>query len=653
MRTPLDPPPDPVLTIVKPLLKTTLTSGEGPSHLRSLGEVHSSVATSHSSMWRRMFAFSGPAYLVSVGYMDPGNWGTDLLGGSQFGYQLLWVLVMSNAMAVLLQTLSARLGIVRGLDLAQACREAYSRPVTLCLWVLCEIAIAACDLAEVLGAAIGLNLLFGLPLLAGVILTAADTLLLLWLQRFGIRMMEAFVLALIVLIGGCFFFEILLAKPVLSEVITGLIPRLGGAEAMYAAIAILGATVMPHNLYLHSALVQTRRIGASDESKRRACRFNLIDSAVALNAAMLVNIAILIVSAAVFFKRGVIVNEIQQAHVLLAPLLGTGAASVVFALALIASGQSSTLTGTLAGQIVMEGFLNFRMRPWLRRIITRMMAIVPAAITVYLFGQQGTFKLLILSQVILSMQLPFAVIPLIHFTSNRRQMALFANKVWVQALAWIMAAIIVVLNVQVYREWIANSSGKLLWLAVAPLGVLLLALLAWVTLEPMYSAWLRRTGRAPLSLPQPVGAGAQVPVYTRILVPLDLTDLDRQAVGHATALARLHHAKLYLLHVEEGVTSQIYGALSSTAEVEAGQKYLDEIVRSLEAESIEVSTKVVHSANPKKEIIRYAREVQPDLLVMGAHGHKRLKDLIFGNTIDPVRHALNVPILVVRTEPRA
>jgi manganese transport protein len=257
---------------------------------------------------------------------------------------------------------------------------------------------------------------------------------------------------------------------------------------------------------------------------------------------------------------------------------------------------------------------------------------------------------LILSQVILSMQLPFAVIPLIHFTSNWRRMGTFANSVWVQALAWSMAAIIVVLNAQVYWEWITNSRSNrwLLWLAVARLGVLLLALLAWVTIEPMFSAWMRRTGRAPLSLPQSVGAGAQAPVYTRILVPLDLTDLDRLAVGHATALARLHHAKIYLLHVEEGVTSQIYGALSSTAEVEAGQKYLDEIVRSLQAESIEVSTKVVHSANPKKEIIRYAREVQPDLLVMGAHGHKRLKDLIFGNTIDPVRHALNVPILVVR-----
>jgi manganese transport protein len=344
------------------------------------------------------------------------------------------------------------------------------------------------------------------------------------------------------------------------------------------------------------------------------------------------------------------VNEIQQAHVLLAPLLGTGAASVVFALALIASGQSSTLTGTLAGQIVMEGFLDFRMRPWLRRMITRMMAIVPAAITVYLFGQQGTFKLLILSQVILSMQLPFAVIPLIHFTSNRRKMGLFVNKVWVQALAWSMAVIIVVLNAQVYREWIAGSSGNrwLLWFAVAPLGAILLALLAWVTLEPMFSAWLHRTGRAPLSLPQSVGAGAEAPAYHRILVPLDLTSLDKLAVGHATALARLHHARIYLLHVEEGVTSQVYGELSSTAEVQAGQQYLDEIVLSLQAQSIEVITEVVHSSNPKKEIIRYARQVQPDLVIMGAHGHKRLKDLIFGNTIDPVRHALNVPILVVR-----
>ena len=636
-----------MLIIVKSLPKTAITSASAQPQLRSLGEVHSSVGTSHISLFRRLLAFSGPAYLVSVGYMDPGNWATDLEGGARFGYQLLWVLVMSNAMAVLLQTLSARLGIVRGLDLAQACRETYPRPISLSMWILCEIAIAACDLAEVLGAAIGLNLLFGLPLLAGVLLTSADTLLLLWLQRFGIRVMEAFVLGLIAVIGGCFFIEILLSKPVFSEIASGLIPRLSGPEALYLAIGILGATVMPHNLYLHSALVQTRQIGSSEQSKRRACWYNFIDSAVALNCAMLVNIAILVVSAAVFFKRGVVVTEIQQAHVLLAPLLGTTLASALFAIALICSGQSSTLTGTLAGQIVMEGFLNFRMRPWLRRMITRSIAITPAAIVVYLYGQQGTFQLLILSQVILSMQLPFAVIPLIHFTSDRQRMGPFANKMWVKALAWIMAAIIVGLNVRLYAQWIGSSRPVLVWLGIVVLGLVLLALLAWVTLEPMVSAW-RLAGRAPLSLPESVGSGVATPVYRRILVPLDHTDLDRQAIGHAAALARQHHAHLYLLHVEEGVTSQIYGALSSTAEVEAGQKYLDEIVRSLEAESIEVSTKVVHSSNPKKEIIRYAQEVQPDLLVMGAHGHKRLKDLIFGNTIDPVRHSINVPILVVR-----
>ena len=371
----------------------------------SLAEVHSSVGTANLTIWRRMFAFAGPAYLVSVGYMDPGNWATDLEGGARFGYRLLWVLVMSNAMAVLLQTLSARLGIVAGRDLAQACRETYPRAITHALWVLCEIAIAACDLAEVLGAAIALNLLFHLPLLIGVIVTAADTLLVLWFQRFGIRIIEAFVLALITIIAGCFCFEIILAKPAWSQMATGLIPRVN-ANNLFIAVAIIGATVMPHNLYLHSALVQTRRIGTSQAEKRIACHYNFVDSLVALNGALLVNAAILIVAGTVFFNRGIVVTEIQQAHLLLAPLLGTTAASVVFAVALLASGQSSTLTGTLAGQIVMEGFLNFRMRPWLRRLITRSLAVIPAAITIYIAGDAGTYRLLILSQVIINMQLP-------------------------------------------------------------------------------------------------------------------------------------------------------------------------------------------------------------------------------------------------------
>jgi manganese transport protein len=630
---------------------STLSGTSGSS--KSLAEVNASVGTTHLSIWRRMFAFAGPAYLVSVGYMDPGNWATDLEGGARFGYDLLWVLVMSNAMAILLQTLSARLGIVQGRDLAQACREAYPRPVSMALWVLCEIAITACDLAEVLGAAIGFNLLFGLPLLTGVMITAADTLLVLWLQRFGIRALEAFVLALITVIAGCFLVEIVLARPVISEVASGLVPRLNG-ESLYVAIGILGATVMPHNLYLHSALVQTRRIGTTYHEKRTACRYNLVDSVVALNGALLVNAAILMLAAAVFFKRGIVVTEIQQAHLLLAPLLGTSMASVVFAVALLCSGQSSTLTGTMAGQIVMEGFLNIRMRPWLRRLITRSLAVIPAALTIYISGDRGTYQLLILSQVVLSLQLPFAVIPLIHFTNNREKMGAFANSAWVRILAWLAAGIIVALNVRLVMIEVAGwyaAAGPWRPLLIAVLAIVfagLALLLAWISAEPLVTKWIQRFGRASIGLPRPVEAKLPAPMYQRILVPLDHSPLDRVAIAHAAALARLHGGKLYLFHVEEGVTSQIYGSLSHTAEVEAGQRYLDEIVGALKAGSIEVEAEVCHSRDPGKEIVQYARKVQPDLLVMGAHGHRTLKDIIFGRTIDPVRHSLNVPILVVR-----
>jgi manganese transport protein len=623
------------------------------SPTRSLSEVHSSVSTSYPTLWRRMFAFAGPAYLVSVGYMDPGNWATDLEGGARFGYQLLWVLVMSNAMAVLLQTLSARLGIVRGLDLAQACREAYPRPVSLALWFLCEIAITACDLAEILGAAIGLKLLFGIPLLAGVLITAFDTLLLLYLQRFGMRTMEAFILVLVSTIGVCFLVEIALARPDAGELASGLIPRLN-RESLYVAIGMLGATVMPHNLYLHSALVQTRRIGAAAESKRMACRYNLIDSVIALNGALLVNAAILIVAASVFFQRGIVVTEIEQAHLLLAPLLGTTAASVAFALALLCAGQSSTVTGTLAGQIVMEGFLNFRVRPWLRRLITRLIAIVPAVLAITWFGEQSTYRLLIFSQVVLSMQLPFAVIPLIHFTSDRTKMGEFANRPWVQVLAWGSASIIIILNIFLLissvREWL-DEAGPWRWLVstlVALIGSGLALLLAWILIEPLLRKWLARPFGKPISLPPTDVETLAVPVYRRILVPLDHTGLDQHALRHAVFLARQNHAKLFLLHVEEGVTSLVYGEIASTLEVTAGEAYIEEIARGLRAQSIEVETFVAHAPNPRAQIVRYAREVEPDLLIMGAHGHNRLKDLIFGDTINPVRHALQVPILVVR-----
>ena len=418
----------------------------------SLREVHASIEVPQDAgFWRKLFAFAGPGYLVAVGYMDPGNWATDLAGGARYGYTLLSVILISNLMAILLQALAVRLGIASGRDLAQACRDSYSKPVTIVLWVLCEIAIAACDLAEVIGAAIALNLLFGLPLIWGVSLTALDVLLILFLQHRGFRYVEALVVALIVAIAGSFAIELFLARPDAGALLAGFIPQpaiVTNPEMLYIALGILGATVMPHNLYLHSSIVQTRRYADTLESKREAIRFATLDSSIALMSALFINAAILIVSAAVFHGTAhESVADIGDAHQLLSPLLGTSAAGILFAVALLCSGQNATLTGTLAGQIVMEGFVNIRLRPWLRRLITRLVAIVPAIIVVSLYGESGTGALLILSQVILSLQLPFAVFPLVSFTSNRRKMGVFVAPRWVQALAWTIAVIIAALNV--------------------------------------------------------------------------------------------------------------------------------------------------------------------------------------------------------------
>jgi manganese transport protein len=418
----------------------------------SLREVHASIAVPQDAgFWRKLFAFAGPGYLVAVGYMDPGNWATDLAGGARYGYALLIVILLSNLMAILLQALAVRLGIASGRDLAQACRDSYSRPVTIVLWVLCEIAIAACDLAEVIGAAIALNLLFGLPLIWGVSLTALDVLLILFLQHRGFRYVEALVVALIVAIAGSFAIQIFLARPDAGALAAGFVPQTSivtNPEMLYIALGILGATVMPHNLYLHSSIVQTRRYSDTLASKREAIRFATLDSSIALMSALFINAAILIVAAAVFHGTPYeSVADIGDAHQLLSPLLGTSAAGILFAVALLCSGQNATLTGTLAGQIVMEGFVNIRLRPWLRRLITRLVAIVPAVVVVSLYGERGTGALLILSQVILSLQLPFAVFPLVSFTSNRVKMGVFVAPVWVQALAWAVAVIIAALNV--------------------------------------------------------------------------------------------------------------------------------------------------------------------------------------------------------------
>jgi manganese transport protein len=422
-----------------------------PSPAPSLREVHRTIPVPKSlGFWRKLLAFSGPGYLVAVGYMDPGNWATDLAGGSAFGYTLLSVVLLSSLMAILLQTLAARLGIVTGRDLAQACRDHYSRPVAISLWVLCEIAICACDLAEVIGSAIALNLLFKLPLIIGVCVTALDVLAVMYLQSKGFRYIEALVISLIVLIGSSFLLEILFSRPDLMGVLGGFVPRaeiIQNPGMLYVAIGILGATVMPHNLYLHSSIVQTRKYEQNAEGKHMAIRYATIDSTVALSIALFINAAILIVSAATFYTRGRHdIAEIQDAYLLLSPTLGVPVASTVFALALLASGQNSTLTGTLAGQIVMEGFLNIRLRPWLRRLITRLIAIVPAVIVIALYGESGTARLLILSQVVLSLQLSFAVFPLVRFTGDRRKMGEFASPLWLKLLAWLTAVFIAGLN---------------------------------------------------------------------------------------------------------------------------------------------------------------------------------------------------------------
>jgi manganese transport protein len=418
----------------------------------SLPEVHGSIAIPEgAAFWRKMLAFAGPGYLVAVGYMDPGNWATDLAGGARYGYTLLSVILIANVMAIVLQSLAARLGIASGRDLAQACRDSFSKPVTIALWVLCEIAIAACDLAEVIGSAIALNLLFDVPLIWGVILTALDVLVILFLQHRGFRYVEALVVALILLIAGSFAVELWLARPDPLGVVGGFLPRsviLRDQEMLYIAIGILGATVMPHNLYLHSSIVQTRKYTDSLDSKREAIRFATIDSTFALMFALFINAAILVMAAATFngtpYEN---VAEIHDAYLLLSPLLGTTMASVLFAVALLCSGQNATLTGTLAGQIVMEGFINLRLRPWLRRLITRLLAIVPAVIVIALYGDAGTGPLLILSQVILSLQLPFAVFPLVAFTGNRAKMGTFVAPPWLRTLAWAMACVILLLNV--------------------------------------------------------------------------------------------------------------------------------------------------------------------------------------------------------------
>lgn len=621
---------------------------------KSLSEVHATVEASSRKGWRKLWAFLGPAYLVSVGYMDPGNWATDIAGGSQFGYTLIWVLLMSNLMALLLQSLSARLGVVRQLDLAQASRSEYRPAINYSLWFMAEIAIAACDLAEVLGMAIGLQLLFDLPLVWGVSLTVLDTLIILVLQSYGMRKMEAFIVALVAVIGGAFLVEMILAKPDMSELVIGFIPSLPNETALYIAIGIIGATVMPHNLYLHSSLVQTRRIdSSSDRGIWSAIKYNFIDSAIALNAAFFVNAAILVLAASTFFKAGMYeVAEIQDAHKLLAPLLGTEWAPLLFGIALVAAGQSSTITGTLAGQIVMEGYLNIRIAPWLRRLITRLIAIIPAYLVIIIYGESETGALLVLSQVILSLQLGFAIIPLIHFTSDKRKMGVFANKIWVQVLAWAIALIIIGLNVQLViqevRGWIAaaGSDAWILWLTVIPICVVAFMLLVYITFKPVID---RRSVGKVSRIPHGTAITLEEiakPIYNRIAITIDFTKVDNVAIQSALAQGGTD-ASYVLIHIVETAGAMVYGSSIADKESSFDKEALKNYVSQLQHKNYKVEMKIGYG-NPKRKIPAMVKEFDADLLVMGAHGHNLIKDLIFGTTVDTVRHRVDIPVFIVR-----
>lgn len=618
----------------------------------SLSEVHESIDTTqlkHKSGWRKAMAFLGPAYLVGVGYMDPGNWATDLAGGSKFGYTLIWVLLMSNLMALLLQSLSARLGIVRRRDLAQANRETYPKYINFVLYILAEIAIAATDLAEVLGMAIGLNLLTGISLMWAVSITVLDTFILLILQRLGMRVMEAFIVALIAIIGISFLIEILLAQPDMGEVVTGFIPSLPNNEALYIAIGIIGATVMPHNLYLHSSLVQTRKIKRDDESIRYALKINVIDSTIALNLAFLVNAAILVLAAATFFKTGR--NEVarlEEAHQLLSPLLGSDIASTAFAIALIAAGQSSTVTGTLAGQIVMEGYLRLRINPMLRRLITRLIAIIPALIVISIYGNDELDDLLILSQVILSLQLGFAVIPLIHFVSDKKTMGKFVIKPITRILSWGVASILVYLNIKMVIDEVYGffeGGNNLFWkIVVVALGLFFLYLLFYITLRPLIS----KTPK-PASLtvhPEMTeNIDLSIPKFGMIAIALDFTKNDNKLISYAISQGG-SQATYLLIHVVESVSARLLGRHSDDHETKEDEKRLLAYKQLLNEKGYQAEIGLGFHKRAG-EIVRIVQERKADLLVIGAHGHSGLLDFVYGQTINTVRHDLNIPVLVV------
>lgn len=615
----------------------------------SLSEVHQSVATDKRKGWRRILAFIGPAYLISVGYMDPGNWATDLAGGSKFGYQLIWILLMSNLIALLLQSLSARLGIVRGLDLAQASKHAYPRWANIPLFGLAQTAIIACDLAEIIGMAIGLQLLFGLPLIWGISITIFDTILLLFLLNKGMRAMEGFIVSMVFIVGLSFLAEMFIVEPSIKEVVKGFEPSLLSGDALYIAIGIIGATVMPHNLYLHSSLVQTRKIERTNKGIKEALKFNLIDTTVALNLAFFVNAAILILAAAAFYKNGLHeVAEIQDAHKLLSNIFGN-IAPTLFAIALIAAGQSSTVTGTLAGQIVMEGHISLRIQPWLRRLITRLLAIIPAFFTILHYGDDALGGLLVLSQVVLSLQLGFAIIPLIHFTSDKKLMKDFAIKTWVKVLAWASAIGIIALNVKLVIEeistWTKNSGGWWIYVIIFPAVILTVLFLIYVFLHPILDKRNLEKQMVPHGNALSIGNIEKIK-YERIGIAIDFSKNDRNTIRHALIQGG-KDAHYYLMHVVETAAARYHGDKVMDHETQSDAENLEKYKSNLADLGYDSST-FIGFGSTAKAIADISNKNELELLVMGAHGHKGLKDLIFGTTVDSVRHKVTIPVLIIR-----
>ncbi len=617
---------------------------------KSLSEVNQSVdVTDIKSPWKRLFAFMGPAYLISVGYMDPGNWATDIAGGSKFGYALLWVLVVSNLIALLLQSFSARLGIVTGKDLAQASRDMYPPAINFSLYIFAELAIAACDLAEVLGMAIGLKLLFHFPLWLGICVTVLDTFLLLFLLRVGIRKLEAFIIGLVCIIGISFLIEMFFAKPYFPDVAKGLIPSMPSMDALYVSLAILGATVMPHNLYLHSSLVQTRKFRRTQPDIKKAIRFNVIDSAIALNLALFVNAAILILAASAFFKNGYFeVSQIEDAYKFLSPMLGNSLAPILFAVALIAAGQSSTVTGTLAGQIIMEGHLQLRIQPWMRRLLTRMLAIIPALITCFILGEGATGKLLVMSQFILSMQLPFAIVPLIFFTSDKKIMGEFAVRPLFKILGWLAVILIAGLNFYfitvkindlVHDDTVSFTSKFLITVICLYVYIVLFFVI-------IYPALMKnKKQKAFLLHRENVIRIENLGIPKHIFITVDFSSSDNKALNHAVRMGG-KEAIYSLLHVVETPGAIIYGADTVDFETRKDIELIEEYVHQLKAQGFEANF-LIGYGNPKQAIPDLTNKHGADVLVIGTHGHSGFKDLFFGTTVEAVRHKIAIPLLVV------